>query len=247
MSAASWHSVAADAQHSGVSRVSPRVRRDSGAPAPRPIGAELEVRLLSSIARAHADVRATIDAAFTSISPRGPDLVTLRGDLRLRLDQLLDALLTTSEERDAMDALVPFVFFVDEQVEYALATATDPGTGSWPQLQRDLFPERRAEGGDVFYERASELLAEQTPRTIVIAMYLFCLKSNFRGRLADESEESVEHWVRALADRLPTRAPRPALQTATWRAPRRSTTYLAAAFGAVALFHLVVSIWAYLR
>ncbi len=246
MSAASWHSVAADAQHSGVSRVGPRVRRDSGAPAPRPVGAQLEVRLLSAIVAAHAGVRATIDAAFAS-SARGPDLVSLRGELRQQLDQLLDALLALSEERDAMDALVPFVFFVDEQVEYALAVATDPGTSSWAQLQRDLFPERRAEGGDAFFERASELLAEQTPRVPVIAMYLFCLKANFRGRLADEPEEAVARWVQALAERLPTSAPQHAPRASTWRAPRQSATYLLAAAGAIAIFHFVVSVWAYLQ
>lgn len=248
MSAASWHSPAADPRYSGVSRVSPRTRRESRlSPTARPSGVELEVGFLSELVRAHADVHASIDAAFLGISPRNPDLVTLRGELRRRLDQLLDAFLTVSEERDAVDALVPFVFLVDEEVEHALSIGTEPGGNSWPQLQRDLFPERRAEGGDVFYERAGELLREQTPRTTVIAAYVFCLKANFRGRLADEPEQAVNHWLEALAERLPSDAPRRVFRAPSWRAPRRTATYLVVAVAATAIWHLVVSLWAYLQ
>jgi hypothetical protein len=249
VSAASFHSPAAEPRHSGVTRVSPRRVRESAerAPTPRPSGPELEVRFLSELARAHGDVRAAIDAALSTSSPRGPDLVMLRGELRQRTDQLLDALLTLSEERDAMDALVPFVFFVDEQVEYALAVSTDPGNDSWQQLQRDLFPERRAEGGDVFFERASALLSEQTPRPTVLAAYLFCLKANFRGRLADEPVGAEDLWIRALAERLPSAAPRRAHRAPTWRAPRRTSTHLVTVVGGVLVWHFVVSLWAYLR
>jgi type VI protein secretion system component VasF len=146
-----------------------------------------------------------------------------------------------------MDALVPLVFFVDEQVELALAMTTAPGSHSWPQLQRDLFPERRAEGGDVFYERAAELLAEKTPRTTVIAAYLFCLKANFRGRLADEPQEAVERWIQALAEQLPSSARRSGVRFASWRAPRPAVTYLTLTVAAILVWHFLVSLWAYLR
>jgi type VI protein secretion system component VasF len=231
-----------------ISRVRQSTRRDLTPPPTRSRSAsELEVLFLSEIVAAHAEVRAAIDAAFSSLSPRGPDLVTLRSDLRRRLDQLLEALLAISEEGDAIDALVPFVFFVDEQVEHALVRATEPGGESWLQLQRDLFPERNAEGGDAFYERAEALLGEGTPRVTVIAAYLFCLKVGFRGRLADESEDAVERWITALAERLPSSSRRYGVSTPAWRAPRRKRTYLFAALGAIAGWHFLVSLWAYLQ
>jgi hypothetical protein len=246
MSAASWRASSAP-RHSGI-RVNQRSRRDAErVPAARRSGAELEVRFLSEIVSAHADVRASIDEAFSAPPARGPDLVTLRGDLRGRLDQLLEALLGLSEERDAVDALVPFVFFVDEQVELALAVATDPGTHSWLQLQRDLFSEGRAEGGDVFYERAEALLAEQTPRTTVIAAYLFCLKANFRGRLAGEPDEAVDQWIDGLAALLPSGARQSAVRNTSWRTPRPVSTYAALAVTAILAWHFVVSAWAYWR
>jgi hypothetical protein len=247
MNTARWRS-RDDTRHSGVARVSRRTGPDSSSSYAAPVpGVASEARFLSEIVAAHADVRAGIDAAFPAVLPRGPDLVTLRGELRRRLDQLLDALLAMSGERDAMDALVPFVFFVDEQVEHTLALTTAPGASSWPQLQRDLFPEGRAEGGDVFYERASELLAEPTPRATVIAVYLFCLKAGFRGRLADEPEDVVDGWMRALAERLPSGAQPGEGRAAGWRPPRRSATYVVVALGAIAIWHLLVSAWAYLR
>lgn len=247
MNTALWRS-RDDTRHSGVARVGRRTPVDSsGRFAVKPPGVAVEARFLSEIVAAHADVRASIDSAFPTVLVRPPDLVSLRGELRRRLDQLLDVLLTMSDERDAMDALVPFVFFVDEQVEQALALATAPGTSSWPQLQRDLFPEGRAEGGDVFYERASELLAEPTPRTSVIAVYLFCLKASFRGRLADEPAEVVDGWVRALAERLPLGVRRGDVRVSSWRPPRRTATYFLSALGAIVVWHLLVSVWAYLR
>lgn len=247
MSTASWRSPA-DTLYSGVTRVQQRARRDSGrVPATPPSGAELEVRFLSELVAAHADVRSSIDVALSSRSTRGPDLVALRGDLRRRLDQLLDELLGFCEERDAIDALVPFVFFVDEQVEHALAVATDPGTSTWLQLQCDLFPERRAEGGDVFFERAGQLLSEKPARTTVVAAYLFCLKASFRGRLADEPDEAAEQWVRALAEQLPSRVQRSVTRVGAWHTPRRTGTYVVAAVAATIVWHLLVSVWAYLR
>jgi hypothetical protein len=238
----------ADELHSGVSRVKPRERRSPHqAPLRERSPEELEVRFLSELVSAHAGVRGAIDAAFSGMSPRGPDLVSLRGELRRRLDRLLEALLAISAERDAVDALVPFVFFVDEQVERALAVAAEPGGDSWPQLQRDLFPERRAEGGDVFYELASEHLSETTPRITVIAAYLFCLKANFRGRLADEPEEAVDRWVRSLAERLPSGVRRDEVRVSSWRAERRTRTHLTLAVAAVVIGHFLVSLWAYLQ
>ncbi len=238
----------ADELHSGVSRVKPRERHLTPRPPLRERSpAELEVRFLSEMVAAHADVRSAIDAAFSGMSPRGPDLVTLRGELRRRLDRLLEALLAISEERDAVDALVPFVFFVDEQVEHALAVATEPGGDSWQQLQRDLFPERRAEGGDVFYELASEHLSEATPRITVIAAYLFCLKANFRGRLADEPDEAVDRWVHLLAERLPSGVRRDEVRVWSWGTQRRVRTHLAFAVVAIVVGHFLVSLWAYLQ
>lgn len=247
MSTALWRS-AVDTRHSGVSRVSRRTRIDSSpAPAAIPPGSGQEVRFLSELVAAHTEVRSTIANALSGLAAGGPDLIALRGELRRRLDQLLDAFLTLANEQDAMDALVPFVFFVDEQVEQALAQGTAPGGPSWPQLQRDLFAERSAEGGDVFYERASDLLAEATPRPLVIAAYLFCLKASFRGRLADEPDDVIDGWIAALAQRLPSTVSRGAVRTLAWHAPRRAGTYLVAAVLAVSFWHLVVSVWAYLQ
>jgi type VI protein secretion system component VasF len=246
VSTASWR-VPTELGRSGVSRTTPRGRRDGLQAAGPRSSAQLEVLFLSEIVAAHAEIRAIIEAAVSATAPRGPDLVSLRGELRRRVDQLLDALLAFSEERDAIDALVPFVFFVDEQVERALAVATDPGGDTWPQLQRDLFSERHAEGGDVFYERAAELLEEKAPRATVVAAYLFCLKADFRGRLADEPEEATERWVRALAEKLPSGARRAAIAPSAWRAPRRTVTYLVVAVAAIGVFHLLVSTWASLQ
>lgn len=246
MSTASWR-VPTELGRSGVSRAAPRGRREAGQPAVSRSTAQLEVLFLSEIVAAHAEVCSTIEAAVSAVTPRGPDLSALRGELRRRIDQLLDALLAFSEERDAIDALVPFVFFVDEQVERALAVATDPGGDSWPQLQRDLFSDGHAEGGDVFYERAAELLEEKAPRATVVAAYLFCLKANFRGRLADEPEEAVERWVRALSDKLPSGARRGAVPASVWRTPRHTVTYLVVAAVMIGVFHFLVSTWAYLR
>jgi type VI protein secretion system component VasF len=244
---ASWRAPA-DLSRSGVSRATPRGRRDDGqAPGAPRSSAQLEVLFVSEIVAAHAEVSSIMEAAFSGMSPRGPDLVSLRGDLRRCLDRLVEALLGFSVERDAIDALVPFVFFVDEQVEHCLAVSTEPGGDSWFQLQRDLFGERRAEGGDVFYERAEELLAETTPRTTVIAAYLFCLKANFRGRLADAPEEVVERWARALAEKLPSGTRRGGVPVSSWRAPRRTMTYFVLAVAAIVGFHFLVSAWAYLR
>jgi hypothetical protein len=237
-----------DVPHSGVSRVKPSPRRDPlHPPASKRSDAELEVLFLSEIVAAHADVRTSIDAAFSGMSPRGPDLVALRGELRRRLDRLLEALLSFSEEGDAVDALIPFTFFVDEQVEHSLAVATEPGGESWSQIQRDLFPEHRGEGGDVFYELADELCAEAKPRITVIAAYLFCLKVGFRGRLADEGEEAVERRIRSLAERLPSGARRVDVRASTWRTPRRPATYFVVVIAAIVAWHFLVSLWAYLR
>lgn len=210
-------------------------------------GTEAEVVFASEIVAAHEEVRALIDAAFSGIAARGPDLVTLRSDLRRCLDRLLEAWLAVVCERDAIDALVPFVFFVDEQVERSLALSTELGSPSFVPLQRDLFPDRRAEGGDVFFERAEELLEETPPRPLVLASYVFCLKAGFRGRLADEPEEAAEEWIRALSARLPKAARGGDYRRQSWRAPRRAATYWGVAIGAVLTFHFLVSLWAYLR
>lgn len=246
MSAVSWRPPLAS-RHSGVSRVSSSVRRERTALAKvTPPALNVEVRLLSELARAHEDVRASIQVALFATAARVPDLVTLRGELRRRLDQLFETLVACSDEKQAIDALVPFVFLVDEQVECALLDASVPGDCSWPQLQRDLFSQARAEGGDVFFERAQELLAEQPPRPFVVAAYLFCLKANFQGRLADEPDGTVEEWVDQLSALLPRRVSDRAVRASSWRSPRRAVMYVAFGVGAFVAWHLIVFTWAYL-
>jgi type VI protein secretion system component VasF len=244
MSAALWRSPD-DTRSSGVSRVGRRARADSSSVSATARKVAPEARFLAELVAAQNDVRLSIEAAFSGMA-RGPDLAALRGELRGRLDQLLDALSTSSDEQDALDALVPFVFFVDEQVEHVLAARIAPGGSSWSQLQRDLFPERRAEGGDVFYERASKLLDEAPPRPPVVAAYLFCLKAGFRGRLAEEPDEVTDGWIRDLAARLPSTARRRGGRAPAWRAPRRTATYFLAAAVAIVAWHIVVATWAYL-
>ncbi len=248
--AASWPS-SSRSRISGASRRStPLPRSGLGLrPSTPPSAADLEVRFLSEVVAAHAEIRTRIEAAFFATGSRKPDLVGLRSELLRRLDLLHDALRAFSNERDAVDALVPFVFFVDEQVEHALASATEPGAYRWPQLQRDLFLEGRAEGGDVFFELGEQLLAEPAPRTTVIAVYLFCLKAEFRGRLADGPEGAVERWIDDLAAKLPlpSGGHRVAPSQPAWHAPRPAATYVVVALVAIVAWHLVVAGWASLR
>ena len=245
--AASWPSSSRSRLSGANRRSTPLPRSGVGVrPSTPPSGADLEVRFLSEVVAAHADARSSIEDAFAP-GTRKLDLVGLRTELLRRLDQLHDALRAFSNERDAVDALVPFVFFVDEQVEHALAAATEPGTYRWPQLQRDLFLEGRAEGGDVFFELAEQVLAEPAPRPTVIAVYLFCLKGGFRGRLADGPEGAVERWIDDLAAKLPSGGHRVASSQVAWHAPRPAATYVVVALAAMVAWHLVVAGWASLR
>ena len=247
MSNVAWRISAAPGV-SGVHRASPRARSDASLslPVQRSRG-NLDARFLAELARAYSDMRAHIAQALPATSSRAHDLASLRAALRGRLDQFLEALSSCCDEQDAVDALVPLVFFVDEQVERALAGSADPGDYCWPQLQRDLFAEGRAEGGDLFYERAEAHLAEQTKRPVVLASYLFCLKANFRGRLADSPEQAVESWLEALAAALPSPAARSELSVTSWRTPRPLTAYVWLTLLVVLVWHLILFVWAYFR
>lgn len=247
MSAVAWRLSPVPA-HSGTLRVRSRPPSEASAsvaePAQRPV-LDLEVRFLAELASAYSDIHSQIGQTLLAPSAAVPDLTQLRVTLRRRLDAFLETLLSCADEADAIDVLVPFVFFVDEQVERALSASAAPG--NWPQLQRDLFAEGRAEGGDVFYERAEALLAAQPARPLVIATYLFCLKANFKGRLADAPAEAVEHWIRALSAALPLQIRHGEAQRASFRAPRSKATYAWLTVSAIFAWQLVLFTWAYFR
>ena len=247
MNTATWRPPASAPRAAGPAWASPRSRDLKSAASPGRSAQSLEIRLLTELVRAHTDAHSAIDSALYAFGQRAPDLGALRGELRRRLDQLLESLLEFCAERDAVDALVPVVFFVDEQVERALVNEVDAGRYNWLPLQRDLFSEGRADGGDVFFERAEALLGEPSARPVVIAAYLFCLKANFRGRLCDEPEDATDLWMERLAARLPARQTEAGLRPSAWRAPRPASTYFTAAAAVVLLWHGVVLVWAYLR
>ncbi|HKO53773.1 MAG TPA: DotU family type IV/VI secretion system protein [Polyangiaceae bacterium] len=248
MNTATWRPPSSGPRAAGPAWANARPRRELRlATSPVRVAQSLEIRLLSELVRAHTDTYTVIDSALSVAGQRAPDLGALRGDLRRRLDQLLESLLEFCVERDAVDALVPLVFFVDEQVERALLNERDTGRYSWLPLQRDLFSEDRADGGDVFFERAEALLGEPSARPVVIVAYLFCLKANFRGRLCDEPEDSADRWMDRLAACLPTRQTERARRPSVWRAPRPAATYLSAAAALVLFWHGLIWVWAYWR
>jgi hypothetical protein len=162
------------------------------------------VHAFAELVTAHDDAVHAIDRTLAA-NERFPDLVSLRAQLRQRLDKLHAVLSPPHPAEVTIEVLVPFVFFLDEYVQKRLATRSwsePPGGVPWSLLQRDLFPEGDGDGGDVFFERAAELLAGDNPHPLVLQAYLVCLSAGFAGRHFDEPEV-LEGIRRRLADRLP--------------------------------------------
>jgi type VI protein secretion system component VasF len=195
--------------------------------------------------RAHRDVEAILARALGDASG-APDLAALRTTLRRRIEGLRVALGASLPADQAMEALVPLVFLIDERVLERLADGRLGRGLGWILLQRDLFPGE--DGGDVFFERADDLLRGEEAPGFLVEVYLFCLHAGFQGRHADDPE-ALARYKAQLAARVPVPPlpeplpPPPELPRATsTRSLVLMTLGAILAFNAI-LFTVAASMW----
>ncbi|GIW70586.1 MAG: hypothetical protein KatS3mg102_0128 [Planctomycetota bacterium] len=153
-----------------------------GEPGPRPAPREAKAEL--GLRRAFVDV---------------DRLVTLRHELRGRLDQLKTRLAERLTERESYLVLFPLVIFIDETVHKRFLAGSDV---QWPPLQKELF--QIDNGGEAFYEVLDDLLRKPDTFPFVYEIYYLCLSDGFRGRYHDNPSKIAEY-----KSQLESKIPRP--------------------------------------
>lgn len=135
--------------------------------------------------------------------PVTPDeLGRVHAEVREQLVSARETLGATLAERDVFLMLFPVVVHLDELVQTLMR---DGQQGLWPLLQRDLFEIDR--GGELFYATLDEILETSLGTTEVYAIYAFCLRLGFRGKLLGD-EPAAADVLQRVARKLTTE-PRP--------------------------------------
>lgn len=193
----------------------------------------------SEILSAHDDSMRAIELAFTQRDRASVDLDALYAKLYRRLDQLRAVIAQELGQDGAIEALAPMFFHLDEEVEVRLAKgAGNNALPAWAQLQRCLDV---ADGGDEFYVRARALIVrDPPPHSLVIGLYLFCLKAGFKGRYFDDPA-AIERFSADLAARLGP-APKSAIAppSPSFTRARTLLQYAAMAAGVVVFVQIVL-------
>ena len=128
------------------------------------------------------------------------DIVALRTQIRERLTWLRAQLGNDLSAREAYHVLFPLVIHIDELTAVALG----PRASDWRPLQIEFFD--IDDGGEQFFQTASELLAKDDTHPLVFEVYLFCLNDGFVGRFGGSTTKLHDYKIN-LAARIPTSPP----------------------------------------
>lgn len=157
--------------------------------------------LWQQIAAALGEIDGAVAAVPTG-GALGPDgTARLHQTVRGVLDALRAELVAALPERDAYEALFPLVLLFDERVT---ARLDERDAAIWPLLQRELYGVES--GGDLFYDLADERVADPGRAPLTVAILLYCLRSGFVGKAADDPAEATR-----TADQLAGAVALPAL------------------------------------
>lgn len=163
------------------------------------IAVSSQVRSLLEKALPQSFVYATQGTATMIISTPKAVLDGLRGDVRVKLDELRAELAQHLGEREVYQVLLPLVIYYDELVLRRLSPSEQTG---WQLLQEELL--QLNDGGDVFYDFIDERLAStDTPHLLFEVLY-YCLSDGFLGRYADMPAKIAAYKIKLAARiRLP--------------------------------------------
>jgi type VI secretion system protein ImpK len=189
----------------------------------------MDLAVWNDILAAYRDIEAQIGRAFAD-KERSPDLGALHDALWRRLEELRKSLAKKRSEELAMEVLEPLIFATDERVLERLGDVSLDRAVAWPMLQRGICPEEN--GGEVFFLRADDVLAEKEPPELLTEVLLFCLHAGFVGRYEGDAAKLAD-YKQKLASRVASpavpAAPPPAAEPPAVPSGRRQTLLLVAA------------------
>ena len=125
------------------------------------------------------------------------DIAGLRIQIRERLTWLRGCLGDDLSAREAYNVLFPLVIHVDELTAVALG----PRASDWRQLQMEFF--EIDDGGELFFQKADEVMGQDDTHPLVFEVYYFCLEDGFVGRFGASPSKLEDYKVR-LAALIPT-------------------------------------------
>lgn len=136
------------------------------------------------------------DLAFREENAGGPNLVSLREQIRKRLKTLEGRLAEVLGDYDRYHALFPIVVYIDELVQ----VSTRGEAGRWEPLQSELFDEDN--GGETFFSLLEEKLRQTETHPFVLEVFYFCLSDGFTGTHQGDPKR-IEEFKQRLAERIP--------------------------------------------
>lgn len=104
----------------------------------------------------------------------------LKESIRQGFVIIQDTLNSFVDRADALLILLAIAALVDEKMKKKLATYEKL---EWPSLQKEFLHTTSA--GAEFYQKLDDLLAAPRANALVLQVYLYCLKQDFRGQHLD--------------------------------------------------------------
>jgi len=203
----------------------------------------MDLAVWNDILSAHRDIEAQIDHAFAG-EERGQDLGALHDALWRRLEELRRSLTKKRSEELAMELLEPLIFATDERVLGRLGDVGLDRAVAWPLLQRGICPEEN--GGEVFFVRVDDALAEKDAPELLIEVLLYCLQAGFVGRFEGDAVRLAD-YENKLASRVrsaaPPAAPPPAAEPPAVPSARRQVLLVVAALVVLNVIFFAVAAW----
>ncbi len=180
------------------------------------------------------------EPGFREAHRDGPDLVTLRQDVRATLSDLRALLLERLAEHDVYYILFALVVYSDELV----ARATRGASERWEPLQGEFYEIEN--GGELFYQALDERLRDGETHPLVLETFYFCLLDGFSGMYHAGSRRIIEYQA-TLKARFPIVDPKfPHIEKTASRPELAAfpTLYYALAGAAVISTYLALSLLA---
>jgi type IV/VI secretion system ImpK/VasF family protein len=125
---------------------------------------------------------------------QGEEVVSLRADIRNKLNFIKAKLSEHLTERETYLVLFPLTVYFDEIVQLKIFQGQHL---SWPPLQKELF--QIDNGGEVFYDTADDLLRKPETLPFIYEVFYFCLSDGFRGKYAGNPLKITEYQNKLCA------------------------------------------------
>lgn len=173
------------------------------------ISTTLEVRKLLDNALTPKGGETTVIGTFHP--PITPAVRTrLRGELLTKLNELRASLHLVLTDADVALVIYPLIIHIDELVMRRLSKQEQT---QWSLLQKELFD--IIDGGEAFFDFATERLSKPDTPPIVYQVLYFCLVDGFIGRYASEPAR-IDQFKQLLNEKIPL----PPLPTASGKRRR---------------------------